>query len=203
MPLAQAGYAVIAVGPEYALDLEPDVDDLVRIITKLREGAFPRANPERLGLLGGSYSSLHVFRLAQRNPALSDAILVLGPPTDLFELRRLFEERVFLPPFGLDKAFIALGSPSREPERYFRYSPRFYARAIRAPIMLIHSKMDEVVPFTQSELLAAELARLGKPHELKILEGMGHYLLEPERTPAVDDLFNTTVAFFQRELRRP
>jgi len=59
------------------------------------------------------------------------------------------------------------------------------------------------VPFEQSQLFAEELARLGKPHELKILEGMGHYLLEPERTPAVDDLFNTTLSFFERELRRP
>ncbi len=203
LPLAQAGYAVIAVGPAYALDLEPDVDDLVRVLTKVREGAFPRADPERIGLLGGSYSSLHVFRLAERNPDAADAILVLGSPSDLFELRRLFEEGTFVPPFGLDQAFIALGLPSREPERYLRYSPRFHARAFRAPIMLIHSKVDEVVPFEQSQLFAEELARLGKPHELKILEGMGHYLLEPERTPAVDDLFNTTLSFFERELRRP
>jgi dipeptidyl aminopeptidase/acylaminoacyl peptidase len=203
LPLAQAGFAVIAVGPAYALDLEPDVDDLVRLITRLREGAFPCADPERLGILGGSYSSLHAFRLAERNPALAQAILVLGPPTDLFELRRLFEQRAFVPPFGLDQAFIAFGLPSREPERYFRYSPRFRARRFQAPVMLIQSKVDEVVPPSQSQLLADELARLGKPHELKILEGMGHYLLEPERTPAIDDLFNTTVAFFERELGRP
>ena len=203
LPLAQAGFAVIAVGPAYALDLEPDVDDLLRVITKVREGAFPRADPQRIGLLGGSFSSLHVFRLAERNPDVVDAVLVLGPPADLFELRRLFEEGTFFPPFGLDQALIALGLPSDEPERYFRYSPRFHARAFQAPIMLIHSKVDEVVPFTQSQMLADELMRLGKPHELKILEGMGHYLLEPERTPAIDDLFNTTIRFFERELRRP
>ena len=203
LPLAQAGYAVIAVGPAYALDLEADVDDLVRVLTKVHEGAFPRADPERIGLLGGSYSSLHVFRLAERNPDVADGILVLGPPSDLFELRRLFENGTFFPPFRLDEVFIAFGLPSDQPERYFRYSPRFHASAFHAPIMLIHSKVDEVVPFRQSQLLAEELARLGKPHELKILEGMGHYLLEPERTPAIDDLFNTTLSFFERELRRP
>lgn len=203
LPLAQAGYAVIAVGPAYALDLEPDVDDLVRVITKLHEGAFPCADPARLGMLGGSYSSLHVFRLAERNPDLAQAILVLGPPTDLFELRKLFEQGSFFPPFGLDQALIALGLPSSEPERYFRYSPRFHARSLHVPVMLIHSKADEVVPFTQSGLLADELKRQGKPYELKILEGMGHYLLEPKRTPAIDDLYKTTLGFFERELKGP
>ncbi|MDQ5853753.1 MAG: prolyl oligopeptidase family serine peptidase, partial [Chloroflexota bacterium] len=203
LPLAQAGYAVIAVGPAYALDLEPDVDDLQRLIVALHAGAFPRADPRRLGALGGSYSSLHVFRLAERDPSSLDAIVLLGPPTDLFELRRLFEQGTFFPPFGLDQALIALGLPDRVPERYWRYSARYHARSYSVPMMLIHSKLDEVVPFTQSQLLADELARLGKPYELHILEGMGHYLTEPERTPAIDDLFRTTTGFFARELQHP
>lgn len=203
LALAHAGYGVIAVGPAYALDLEPDVDDLLRLIELLKAGAFPRADRERLAALGGSYSSLHVFRLLERDRNDVDAILLLGPPTDLFELRRLFEARVIFPPFGLDQALIALGLPNRNPEPYWRYSVRYHTRGIDVPVMLIHSKVDEIVPFTQSQLLADELERLGKRHELHILEGMGHYLLEPERTPAIDDLFNTTTGFFRRELRAP
>lgn len=200
LALAQAGYAVIAVGPAYALDLEPDVDDLLRLIAELEQGAFPRADARRLAALGGSYSSLHVFRLLERDQADLRAILLLGPPTDLFELRRQFVAGSFFPPFGLDRALIALGFPDRNPEPYWRYSARYHARSLNVPVMLIHSKIDEVVPFTQSQLLSAELDRLGKPHELHILEGMGHYLLEPKRTPAIDDLFRTTIEFFAREL---
>ncbi len=203
LPLAQAGYAVIAVGPAYALDLEPDVDDLQRLIAVLQQRRFPRADPQRLGALGGSYSSLHVFRLLERPANGLDAILLLGPPTDLFELRRQFEAGTFFPPFGLDQALIALGLPDHNPEPYWRYSARYHARSFNIPILLIHSKVDEIVPFTQSQLLSDELSRLGKPHELHILEGMGHYLLEPKRTPAIDDLFHTTTAFLERELRGP
>ena len=203
LPLAQAGYAVIAVGPAYALDLEPDIDDLRRVLLALDSGAFPRADPARVAALGGSYSSAHVFRLLQRYPSSIDAMLLLGAPTDLFELRRLFEDGSFFPPFGLDKALIALGLPDRNPEIYWRYSPLYHARNYNVPIMLIHSKVDEVVPFTQSERLAGELQRLGKPYQLHILEGMGHYLLEPERTPAIDDLFRITTEFFARELHAP
>lgn len=201
LPLAQAGYAVIAVGPDYALDLEPAVDDLERLIAKLKEGIFPRADPKRLAAFGGSYSSLHVFRLLDRGNKDVRAILLLGPPTDLFELRRQFEAGTFFPPFGLDKALVALGLPDRNPEPYWRYSARYHARGLNVPVMLIHSKIDEIVPFTQSQILADELGRLGKPYELHILEGMGHYLLEPKRTPAIDDLFRTTTEFFKRELR--
>ncbi len=200
LTLAQAGFAVIATGPAYALDLEPDVDDLERLLDKVKAGELPRADPEHIGVLGGSYSSLHVFRLLERGRTDIDSALVLGPPTDLFELRRQFEAGTFFPPFGLDQALIALGIPDRAPERYWRYSPRYHARDYNVPIMLIHSKADEVVPFTQSQLLADELARLDKPHELHILEGMGHYLLEPKRTPAIDDLYQTTLGFFDRTL---
>jgi pimeloyl-ACP methyl ester carboxylesterase len=200
LPLAQAGYVVIAVGPDYALDLEADVDDLERVLTLVHAGQIPRADPTRIGALAGSYSGLHVMRLATRAPGVIESALLLGPPTDLFELRRQFEAGTFAPPFGLDQALIALGLPNRVPERYWRYSVRYHARAITMPLMLIHSKQDEVVPFTQSQLLADELKRLGQPHELHILEGMGHYLLATERTPAIDDLFNTTIDFFTRTL---
>jgi pimeloyl-ACP methyl ester carboxylesterase len=201
MPLAQAGYAVIAVGPAYALDLEADIDDLERLVELAQAGHLPRADGSRIGALAGSYSGLHVTRLAVREPDALDSALLLGPPTDLFELRRQFEAGTFFPPFGLDQALIALGLPNRVPERYWRYSIRYHARDLALPLMLIHSKQDEVVPFTQSQVLADELRRLGKPHELHILEGMGHYLLATERTPAIDDLFNTTTDFFARTLR--
>lgn len=199
LPLAQAGYAVIAVGPDYALDLEPDIDDLERVVDLVRGGAIPRARTDWIGALAGSYSGLHVMRLAVREPAAIDAALLLGPPTDMFELRRQFEAGTFFPPFGLDQALIGLGLPGRVPERYWRYSVRYHAASVQIPVMLIHSKEDEVVPFTQSQLLADELSRLRKPHELYILEGMGHYLLATERTPAINDLFATTLDFFERQ----
>ncbi|WP_026370415.1 prolyl oligopeptidase family serine peptidase [Kallotenue papyrolyticum] len=200
LPLAEAGFVVVAVGPAYALDLEQDVDDLLRVIALARAGQLPRADGRRIGALGGSYSGLHVLRLAVREPQALDAALLLGAPTDAFELRRQFEAGTFNPPFGLDRALIALGLPSQVPERYFRYSARYHARAIQAPLMLIHSDQDEIVPVDQSVLLAAELARLGKPHELRILRGMPHYLFAAESSPALDDLFATTLDFLRREL---
>ena len=199
-PLAAAGYAVLAVGPAYALDLEPDVADLERLLAAMHAGHLPRADPARVGVLGGSYSSLHVFRLLERDRYPIGAALFLGPPTDLFEMRRQFSAGEIAPPFGLDQALIALGFPDRKPEPYWRYSARYHARSLDVPMLLVHSKADEIVPFQQSEILSAELQRIGQPHALHILEGMGHYLLATERTPSVDALFNLTIDFFAEHL---
>lgn len=200
-PLTQAGYAVLAVGPAYALDLEQDVDDLERLLDQVQAGAFPRADPTRIGIVAGSYSGLHVFRMLQRNNQSIDAALFLGPPTDLFEMRRQFAVDGIVPPFGLDQALIALGYPDRNPEPYWRYSARYHARSLDVPMMLIHSKQDEIIPFAQSELLSDDLTRLGVPHELYILESMGHYLRAEERTPALDELFALSLRFLGENLR--
>src|SRR5207253_11256680 len=61
--LAAAGYAVIAVGPVYTLNLEDDIVELQRLVAFVRAGALPGTDGRRMAVLGGSYSSLHVYRL--------------------------------------------------------------------------------------------------------------------------------------------
>jgi pimeloyl-ACP methyl ester carboxylesterase len=201
LALAAAGFAVVSTSPLQELDVETDVDELRRLAMLVEAGRLPRAGAGAFALLGGSYSGLHVARLAARHPGIARAIVLLGPPTDLFELRRELEAGRFAPPFGLDRALIALGLPSREPQRYWRWSSRHYAAELGAPLLLVHSLEDEVVPVEQSRLLAEELERLGRPCELHLVEGLGHYLRDTERTPEVEALYELTVEFLRRELR--
>jgi hypothetical protein len=206
VPLAAAGYAVLAVGPDYTFDLERDVDDLDRLLayarTEAGAGALPGADGNRVAVLGGSYSSLHVQRLLQRDRHAGhvSAVLLLGPITDLFDVRRRLEDRTFVPPFGLDQALVALGLPDREPLRYWRYSSAYHVRRDFPPIGLIHSRADDAVPVEQSQLLARELQGAGVPFELHVLTGGGHYLLsEADEARAVYDL---TLDFLARHLPR-
>jgi hypothetical protein len=46
------------------------------------------------------------------------AVVLLGPPVDLFDMRHRQEDGTFIPPFGLDQALVALGLPDRAPLRY-------------------------------------------------------------------------------------
>jgi len=201
LALAAAGFAVVATSPVHELEVERDVDELCRLAMLVEAGRLPRARPGALALLGGSYSGLHVARLAVRHPGLARAIVLLGPPTDLFVLRRELEAGRFAPPFDLDRALIALGLPSREPQRFWRWSSRHHAAELGAPLLLVHSLEDKVVPVDQSRLLAAELERLGRPCELHLVEGLGHYLRDTVRSPEVEALYELTVEFLRRELR--
>ncbi|MDX1522594.1 MAG: carboxypeptidase regulatory-like domain-containing protein [Anaerolineae bacterium] len=199
LPLSQAGYAVLAAGPEYTFDLEADLDELERLLGFVREGRLPHADGEQIALLGGSYSSLHVQRLLQRGQAV-DAALLMGPPTDLFEMRRQLEAGTFIPPFGLDQAFYALGFPSREPLRYWQYSGAFHVRPDFPPVAILHSKTDAVVPYQQSELLVQQLEAAGVPYESHILEGGGHYLLAEDGDDDALKMYDITLDFLAKHL---
>jgi dienelactone hydrolase len=179
VPLAEAGYAVIATGPAYSFEPERHEDELVRLLRAAQAGLPVVGAADRIAVLGGSYSGVHVLRLLQRehgNAALKAAVL-MGAPSDLFDMRRRLEDRSFVPPFGLDQALVALGFPDREALRYWRYSGAYHVRAGMPPMLLIHSRQDAVVPYQQSELLARTLAEEGVPHELHLLDGGSHYLL--------------------------
>lgn len=205
LPLAQAGYAVLAVGPAYALDLEADVDELARLLAFAREGRFARADGSRLAVVAGSYSGLHVQRLLQRDRGFRAALL-LGPPTDLFDMRRRLEDRSFVPPFGLDAALIALGLPDHNPERYWRYSGAYHVDAAFPPLALLHSRSDDVVPWQQSELLAARLHEAGATYETHFFEGASHYLLGAEGQGDAQDtleVYRLTLEFLGRYLNNP
>jgi hypothetical protein len=136
IPLAAAGYAVVAVGPAYALDLEDDIAELQRLVAFARAGALPGADGARMALLGGSYSSLHVQALLERDSGFRGVVL-LGGISDIFDMRRRFEHGSFVPPFGLDQALIALGTPDISPERPWRYSSRFHLRRGLPPMLLM------------------------------------------------------------------
>jgi dipeptidyl aminopeptidase/acylaminoacyl peptidase len=200
LPLAAAGYAVVATGPAYSLDLEADIDELERVINFIRAGQFPGSDGSRLALLGGSYSSLHVQRLLQRSPKYKAALL-LGPPTDLFDMRRRLEDRSFIPPFGLDQAMIALGLPDRVPMRYWRYSGAYHLRPDLPPLVIIHSRTDAVVPFQQSELLSANLTQIGVPHETHFFEGASHYLLAEGSDADTLEIYRLTLEFLAEHLQ--
>lgn len=176
IPLAAAGYAVLAMGPAYSFDLEQDIDEIERLVRFSRTGALPNVDGERLAILGGSYSSLHVLRLLQRDPDFKAALL-LGPPTDLFDMRRRLENGTFIPPFGLDQALVALGLPSQQPLRYWQYSGAYHVHPNFPPLSVIHSRSDEVVPYQQSELLVTQLETSGLTYEAHFFDGASHYLL--------------------------
>ena len=201
VPLADAGYAVLATGPSYSFDLQSDVDELERLLGFVRQGNFPASNEKLIALLGGSYSALHVQHLLRRGQEDVTAALLLGPPTDLFEMRRLLENGTYIPPFGLDQALIALGLPDQEPLRYWSNSGAYHVKPDFPPLAVLHSRSDEVVPYQQSELLARHLEIVGVPHEVHFFDGASHYLLAEDSDEDTLMIYDITLSFLARHLK--
>jgi len=198
--LAQAGYAVLAVGPAYGLDLTADVDRLQQLMAVVKSSGLSGLDNSRIAALGGSYSALLLELLMLRDPGLA-AVILLGPPTDMFDFRRRFEREGFMPPFGLDRALIALGLPSRDPLRYLNHSMVYHVRDNLPATLLFHSYQDKIVPYQQSGLLAESLRKHGVEAEIHLFDGASHYLLED--SAASMKIYEQTLDFLRRHGMTP
>jgi acetyl esterase/lipase len=81
-------------------------------------------------------------------------------------------------------------------------SPTSHVTPDDPPFLILHGERDRLVPLRQSELLLEELDAAGVPAELVIVENARHGL-EPdggEIRPAVEELVDKTVAFFEANL---
>ena len=106
-----------------------------------------------------------------------------------------------MPPFGLDRALIALGLPSREPLRYLNHSMVYHVRDNLPATLLFHSYQDEIVPYQQSGLLAESLRKRGVEAELHLFDGASHYLLED--SAASMKIYEQTLDFLRRHGMTP
>jgi hypothetical protein len=174
VPFAAHGFSVLACYPLRGIDIDEDAVDLLTALEYVRQGWVPsRADTERLGLIGASFTSLHSYRLLGMTDDM-DVTLVLGGMSDGFSFRHDVEAGAAhtRPPF--DQVLMALGFPNSSPELYFKYSVRFHLEGL-PPVCLLHGVDDELSPFSQSVQLAEELGRRGMPYEFYSYEGLKHY----------------------------
>lgn len=174
VPFAAQGFSVVACYPLRGIDIDQDAADLLSALEYVRRGRVPsRADTERLGLIGASFTSIHAYRLLELTDQM-DVALILGGMADGFSFRHDVEVGAVhtRPPFG--QVLRALGFPNRSPELYFQYSGIYHLAGF-PPLCLLHGKDDELVPFSQSVQLAEELERRGHPHEFYAYEGLKHY----------------------------
>jgi dienelactone hydrolase len=199
VPLAAQGYVVLAIFPTRGLDLEADMDDTAAFVALARAGKIsPRADMTRLGILGGSFTSLHVYRWLEREGGVRGAV-ILGGITDLFAYRLDWERGLLdLPPEvgDIDSALMALGTPDHRPEQYLRYSATFHPDHL-PPLLLAHGAKDRIVPTHQTTDFAAILAAHGKAAETHYYPNMEHYFADASDADT-QDLYRATIAFFAR-----
>jgi dipeptidyl aminopeptidase/acylaminoacyl peptidase len=179
---AGAGYAVVYVNPrgsrgygeafaravvgdwggaDYA-DLMAGLDEALR--------RFPYLDPDRLGVMGGSYGGFMTSWIVGH--------------TDRF--RAACSERAvnaLWSAFGtsdIGHAFVEAHAEGRPPwddlKWYLERSPLSYARDIRTPLLIVHSEDDLRCPMEQAEQLFVALKKLRRPVRLVRFPGEDHEL---------------------------
>lgn len=129
------------------------------------------------------------------HPDVSDAVqavVAYYPPTDLtrdgLETKNVVEDFI--------------GAPyADQPGQYGLASPRAHLDAGDPPTLLFHGTIDGVVPVIQSDLLAADLERLGVPYLYDRQGGWDHamdvFVDVNRRCLVIQDMFLDTVLGFE------
>lgn len=145
-----------------------DVDDVLSVLDHVLEH-HASCDPERVGMLGGSYGGFMATWLAGRHGHRFKAICSERAVNNMLseewtsDIGSIFRTEVG--PTHLD-----------DPEQYESFSPIRFARDIEVPMLLIHSENDLRCPISQAEELFMALRLQRKDVTFYRFPGEGHEL---------------------------
>lgn len=181
---AGAGYLVVGTNPrgssgrgtEWARAVvgawvaEDSVDTLdLEAVVDATCARFPQVDPERVGIMGGSYGGYATARLLARTGRYGSAIVERG----LLQWES-FTGTSDIGPF-FDRMFLG-EVPLADSEAYGAASPVRTASRITTPTLVLHSEADWRCPPEQAEQLFSRLVRAGVPTEMVRFPDEGHEL---------------------------
>lgn len=146
-------------------------DDITNGVKKLIADGI--VDPKRICIVGGSYGGYAALAGATLTPGLyACAVSINGVSNLPGMLGRAAQSS------GLAEDYweTRIGSRFRDAKELNAVSPAKIAGQAGAPILLIHSKDDIVVPIEQSRLMGDALKSAGKAYEFIELKGEDHWL---------------------------
>ena len=201
---AGAGYAVVACNPrgssgrglDFARAVREDgwgtVD--VQDVTVALESAlerFPQLDPERVGIMGGSYGGFMTAWTTAKDKRYKSAIVERA----LTSFPSFNGTSDIAPQFGLNY----LGTRELLPN--WEKSPLAFANDIRTPTLIIHSEDDYRCPVEQGEQLLLALWMNGVDAEMLRFPGEGHELSRSGKPKHRVERFEAILAWHDRYLR--
>lgn len=170
-----------------------DYDDLMAVTDEAVK-RFDFIDPDRLGVLGGSYGGYmttwivgHTNRFAAAcSERAVNNLLTMEHTSDIAT-----EFDNYVGPRHVE-----------DPDEYRRQSPMTYVRNIDTPVLILHSEDDLRCPVEQSEELFIALRLLGKPVEYVRFPGESHELTRSGAPRHRIERFEILLEFFDRYLKR-
>ncbi|HEX6946625.1 MAG TPA: S9 family peptidase [Acidimicrobiia bacterium] len=177
---AEAGYGVVYSNPRGSagrgLDFvrsvvgdgwgKVDLEDIRRVVDAALQ-RYPRLDPERMGIMGGSYGGFLTAWVIGHEDRWKSAVVE----------RALISWTSFAGTSDIAGAFPDAYSGTRYPEAWdtwWRLSPLSVAHRVTTPTLILHSENDFRCPIEQAEQYFTALLRNGTPTELLRFPGEGH-----------------------------
>jgi dipeptidyl aminopeptidase/acylaminoacyl peptidase len=148
---------------------EADLDDCVEAKNYLIGLGY--VDPERVGIIGGSYGGYMVLAALTFRPD------VFAVGVDLFGISNWVRTLESIPPWWesfRNALYEEMGDPATDKERLHRISPLFHAENIQKPLMVLQGANDPRVLKQESDEIVEAVKKNGVPVEYVLFDDEGH-----------------------------
>jgi dipeptidyl aminopeptidase/acylaminoacyl peptidase len=172
---------------------ESDLGDVVASKKMLIDTGY--VDPDRIGILGGSYGGYMVLAALTLQP---DAFKV---GVDLFGISNWVRTLESIPPWWAafrEALYAELGDPKSDKERLHRISPLFNAQRIKVPFMVLQGANDPRVLKVESDEIVEAAKKNGVPVEYIVFPDEGHgFVKKPNEIKG----YTAVLAFLDKYLK--
>jgi dipeptidyl aminopeptidase/acylaminoacyl peptidase len=153
-------------------------------------------DPERVGIIGGSYGGYMVGAALAFSPDTFDVGI------DIFGVMNWVRTLTSIPPWWAsfkESLYDEMGDPATDGERHRAISPLFHTKNIRAPLLVVQGANDPRVLQVESDELVAAVRENGVAVEYLLFPDEGHGFTKRENRIKAS---NTFVTFLDKYLKQ-
>jgi dipeptidyl aminopeptidase/acylaminoacyl peptidase len=172
---------------------EADLGDVVASKEMLIRTGF--VDPDRVGIIGGSYGGYMVLAALAFQPDVFDV------GVNIFGVSNWLRTLQSIPPWWeaqREALYAELGDPAVDEERLRRISPLFHAHNIRRPLIVLQGANDPRVLQVESDEIVEAVRANGVPVEYIVFPDEGHGFVKRENE---ERGYRAIVEFLDRHLR--
>jgi dipeptidyl aminopeptidase/acylaminoacyl peptidase len=170
-----SGYGKTFFGMDDQKHGEADLGDVVASRQMLIETGI--VDPERIGIIGGSYGGYMVLAALAFQPEAFDV------GVNIFGVSNWLRTLQSIPPWWEDfreALYAEMGDPARDEERLRRISPLFHASNIRRPLIVLQGANDPRVLQVESDEIVEAVRKNDVPVEYVLFPDEGHGFVKRE-----------------------
>ncbi len=148
------------------------------------------ADPDRLGIIGGSYGGYMAAWAITQTPRFKAAVAIAGMSDLASEFGTESGEQAY------DRWFY--GVPYEEPQGFVRSSPITHIKRARTPTLILHGENDRIDPIGQAQQLHRGLVHYGVECEFVVYPREGHGMVEEKH---IHDSLQRCLRWFDKHLK--